>query len=127
MYKLQILAFLLVGLSLCAMAQKEEETATLDTTEKTSTHSAELQTQAPTEEVNVTEPFDIVTEDLTMETDTLNPGNDNSTNTVVIEDSEGLEIGTLIGIIAGIVLLIGISAIIIILIFRKMGRYSPEI
>ncbi|MEE6483502.1 hypothetical protein FKM82_013571 [Ascaphus truei] len=126
MYKLQILAFLLVGLSLCAMAQKEEETAKL-TTEKTSTHSAELQTQAPTEEVNVTEPFDIVTEDLTMETDTLNPGNDNSTNTVVIEDSEGLEIGTLIGIIAGIVLLIGISAIIIILIFRKMGRYSPEI
>ncbi|KAM4652800.1 uncharacterized protein O3C94_015010 [Discoglossus pictus] len=131
MYKLQILALLLAGLTFCAVAQRgtfspNEEAETLDVTKETYTQSTESQTQAHISEVNITELFENFTEELTVETHTLDPGNENSTNdSVIIEDPEGLELGTLIGIITGIVLTIGICAIIIILIVRKMGRYSP--
>ncbi|XP_053308026.1 podoplanin isoform X2 [Spea bombifrons] len=125
MFALHLLLSLLMGL---AVAQEvlpvTEDAGTLDVTEKTFIHSTDPQTQASTAEINVTE-FIGVTESSSLERATLSLGNDNSTDIVVTEDPEGLGLATLVGIVAGVITLIGISAIIIIVIVRKMGRYSP--
>ncbi|XP_053308025.1 podoplanin isoform X1 [Spea bombifrons] len=127
MFALHLLLSLLMGLAVAQEATVlpvTEDAGTLDVTEKTFIHSTDPQTQASTAEINVTE-FIGVTESSSLERATLSLGNDNSTDIVVTEDPEGLGLATLVGIVAGVITLIGISAIIIIVIVRKMGRYSP--
>ncbi|XP_053308027.1 podoplanin isoform X3 [Spea bombifrons] len=126
MFALHLLLSLLMGLAVAQEATVlpvTEDAGTLDVTEKTFIHSTDPQTQASTAEINVTE-FIGVTESSSLERATLSLGNDNSTDIVVTEDPEGLGLATLVGIVAGVITLIGISAIIIIVIVRKMGRYS---
>ncbi|KAG9472077.1 podoplanin isoform X2 [Eleutherodactylus coqui] len=130
MLKTQGLLCLLIGLALRAafaevVTLPDNEAETLDVTEETFTVSTETQTQTPETDLNVTSLYDTSTaRAFTVETDTQSL--DNATYTVVIEDPEGgLDLGTLVGIVAGIVSIFGISAMIIILIIRKMGRYSP--
>ncbi|KAE8593127.1 hypothetical protein XENTR_v10018994 [Xenopus tropicalis] len=129
MNTLQILAFLLAGFTFCVEAHKGTlqpytEAATEGETENTLSYSSELHTQGPATEVNITENYDIFTEASKTNIETTIPRNDTSTNVEVKEDPEGLEVRTLIGIIAGTALMIGFIAIIILLILRKMGRYS---
>ncbi|XP_075695630.1 podoplanin isoform X3 [Rhinoderma darwinii] len=130
MLRTQGLLCLLIGLSLRAAYAEvvtllNNEAETVNITEKTFTDSTEAQTQTLQTELNVTSQYDTSTaRSFTLETDTQSM--DNTTYTVVIEDPEGgLDLGTLVGIVAGIVSIFGISAIIAILIIRKMGRYSP--
>ncbi|CAH2319806.1 podoplanin isoform X1 [Pelobates cultripes] len=130
MFHLQIFISLLISLVCSACAQEgtllpDTADGTVDITEKTFTDPTEFQTQVFTTEYNVTE-HNHLTEKSTVETEVQTTGSDNSTNFVVIEEpEEGLGLAALVGIVAGIIMLIGISAVIIILIVRKMGRYSP--
>ncbi|KAG8547402.1 hypothetical protein GDO81_028402 [Engystomops pustulosus] len=130
MLKTQGLLCLLLGLVLQAASAEvftllDNEAETLDVTEKTFTDSTETQTQTLQTDLNVTSVYDTSTaRSFPVETDTQSL--ENTTYTVVIEDPQGgLDLGTLVGIVAGIVSIFGISAMIIIFIIRKMGRYSP--
>ncbi|KAG8547401.1 hypothetical protein GDO81_028402 [Engystomops pustulosus] len=133
MLKTQGLLCLLLGLVLQAASAEvftllDNEAETLDVTEKTFTDSTETQTQVSVTlqtDLNVTSVYDTSTaRSFPVETDTQSL--ENTTYTVVIEDPQGgLDLGTLVGIVAGIVSIFGISAMIIIFIIRKMGRYSP--
>ncbi|XP_073512858.1 podoplanin [Phyllobates terribilis] len=130
MLKTQGLLCLLIGLALRAAFAEvvtllDNEAETVDVTEKTFTDSTETQTQTLETGLNVTSLYGSSTaKSFTVETDTQSL--ENTTYTVVIEDPEGgLDLGTLVGIVAGIVSIFGISAMITILIIRKMGRYSP--
>ncbi|CAN2388155.1 hypothetical protein PRIEUP_LOCUS14881, partial [Pristimantis euphronides] len=129
MLKTQGLLCLLIGLALrSAFAEVvtflDNEAETEDVTEEAFTVSSETQTQTLETDLNVTRLYETSTARLfTVEADTQSL--DNTTYTVVIEDPEGgLDLGTLVGIVAGILSIFGISAMIIILIIRKMGRYS---
>ncbi|XP_072012262.1 podoplanin isoform X3 [Engystomops pustulosus] len=129
MLKTQGLLCLLLGLVLQAASAEvftllDNEAETLDVTEKTFTDSTETQTQTLQTDLNVTSVYDTSTaRSFPVETDTQSL--ENTTYTVVIEDPQGgLDLGTLVGIVAGIVSIFGISAMIIIFIIRKMGRYS---
>ncbi|KAM4016879.1 podoplanin isoform 2-T2 [Anomaloglossus baeobatrachus] len=129
MLKTQGLLCLLIGLALRAAFAEvvtllDNEAETVEVTEKTFTDSTETQTQTLETDLNVTSLYETSTpRSFTVETDTQSL--ENTTYTVVIEDPEGgLDLGTLIGIVAGIVSIFGISALITILIIRKMGRYS---
>ncbi|OCT72741.1 hypothetical protein XELAEV_18035724mg [Xenopus laevis] len=129
MKTLQILAFLLAAFTFCVEAHKGTlqpytEASREEGTENTLSYSSELHTQVPATEVNITENYDIFTEASKPNTETTILRNDTSPNIEVKEDPEGLEVRTLIGIIAGTALMIGFTAIIILLILRKMGRYS---
>ncbi|XP_073441662.1 podoplanin isoform X2 [Dendrobates tinctorius] len=131
MLKTQGLLCLLIGLALRAACAEvvtllDNEAETLDVTEKTFTDSTETQTKTLETDLNVTSLYGSSTaRSFTVETDTQSLEN-TTYNTIVIEDPEGgLDLGTLVGIVAGIVSIFGISAMITILIIRKMGRYSP--
>ncbi|XP_072281979.1 podoplanin isoform X2 [Pyxicephalus adspersus] len=128
MVRIQSLLCLLTGLALCAAAVEVTvlpDTAETETANVTERSFTEAQTQIPEKDVNVTTHYDSSTEGFLI-VETVTQSLENSTYTVLIEDPEGaLDYGTLIGIVAGIVSMIGVSAMIVILIVRKMGRYSP--
>ncbi|XP_075047220.1 podoplanin isoform X2 [Mixophyes fleayi] len=130
MLKTQSLLCLLAGLTLCAVTAEvtvlpDIEAETINVSENSFENSSEPQTQTTDAEISGSTLYDRSTEGFfTMETATQTT--DNSTYVVVIEDPEdGVDMPTLIGIVAGIISVIGVSAMIIILLVRKMGRYSP--
>ncbi|KAM3922514.1 podoplanin isoform 2-T2 [Leptodactylus fuscus] len=129
MQKTQGLLCVLIALTLRAACAEvtllDNEAETVDVTEKTFTDSTDVQTQTLEADLNVTSLYDTSTA-RPFRVETKTQSLDNATYTVDIEEPEGgLDMGTLVGIVAGIVSIFGISAMIIILIIRKMGRYSP--
>ncbi|XP_033012376.1 podoplanin-like [Lacerta agilis] len=121
--KMQLLLFLIGSLSFHVLAE-EASTVSLDdeapTTDSRDSDVSEFPTFPVTTESSSLE--DPVTTDSVLST---SDDAENSTDPSLPESDDGLETATLVGIIFGVIAAIAVATGIIILVVKKMGRYSP--
>ncbi|XP_034974870.1 podoplanin [Zootoca vivipara] len=116
--KIQLLLFLIGSLSFHVLAEEASTVSLEDEAPTTDSRDSDV-SEFPT--------FPVTTEDPVTTDSALSISDDaeNSTDPSLPESDDGLETATLVGIIFGVIAAIAVATGIVILVVKKMGRYSP--